>query len=299
MAEFVFDSVHQFYWSNRQPVPIAEVADTLLALERVVRCSPKVLAALTQTEIAGLEVYVSAIESGSLLETIAIRLLFKDEENLNKFLDRIRGNALQPGMTRNLLIGTVFASLVGYGAWLAAKVSNPPGQTTINASNNTIINLGAGQVELTPEAFRAIVEAAVADKKDLAKSAVRLFNPARADAQASIVIDGNEATTFSPAVISATPRTIEKVKDERVEHLMDVDLQIRATDLDSLSRGWAALIPGHIDRRVKLKLEPDVKPIDIADKFSVRADVSVYYRQDRSGKKIVPDYILLHRIVKD
>ncbi|MBA3997036.1 MAG: hypothetical protein C0466_07685 [Candidatus Accumulibacter sp.] len=299
MTDFTFSSTHEFYFSTREPVPIAQVAESLLALERVVKFAPKVLEGLTQVEILGVDVYVDAIESGSLLEKVVIRLLFKNEETLDAFLDRIGEHIRKPGMPRSVLIGTILAALVGYGAWLAAKVGNPAGQTTITANNNTIINLGAGQVDLTPEAFRAIVAAAVTDKKDLAQNAVKIFHAARDDSQASIVIDGNQSTSFSPDVISATPKKVEIEKQEKVEHLRDVDLQIRATDLDSLSRGWAAVIPGKIDRRVRLKLDPGIKPSEVADKFSVRADVSIHYQLDRAGKKLVPNYILLREVIKD
>jgi hypothetical protein len=299
MSAFTFSSSHEFYFSTKEPVPLAQVAESLLALERIVKLAPQVLQGLTQIEIQGVDVYVDAIESGSLLEKVFIKLVFRTEEELDAFLDRIGENIRKPGMSRSLLIGTVIAALVGYGAWLAAKVSNPPGQTTITANNNTIINLGAGQLDLTPEAFHSILVAAVSDKKELAQSAVKIFHAARADGQASLVIDGNESTRFSPDVISATPRKVEIEKQDKVEHLRDVDLQIRATDLDSVTRGWAAVLPGKIDRRVRLKLDQGVKPSEVADKFSVRADISVYYRLDKAGNKLVPDYILLREVIKD
>lgn len=65
-------------------------------------------------------------------------------------------------MLKNLLIVMVVSALVGYGS---ARLGNPSGQTTITANNNTIISLGAGHVALTTDAFRAIVTAAVTDKK--------------------------------------------------------------------------------------------------------------------------------------
>lgn len=298
-AELVFSSAHEFYFSTREPVPLVEVAESLLALERIVHVLPKALEGLTKIDIQDIDVFVESIESGSLWQKVIVKIGFGSEEALDAFLDRVGEKVRKPGMPRNVLIGAVIAALVGYGAWLAAKVGNPGGQTTITANNNTIINIGAGQVDVTPETFRAIVEAAVTDKKGLAQSTVRMFQAARSDRQASIVIDGNNEMTFSPDVIAATPTKVEIDKQEKVEHLRDVDLQIRATDLDSISRGWAAVIPGRVDRRVRLKLDPAIRPTEIADKFSVRADVSVFYRIDKDGKKFIPDHIYLRELISE
>lgn len=296
---YVFTSTHEFKWETKHPVPIGEIADSLLALERVVSLCPKVLEGLTSVDIAGIEVYVEKIESGSLIEDVIVRLIFKDKESFDAFIDKVGETVRKPGMPRNLLIGAVITALVSYGAWLAAKVSNPPGQTTITANNNVIINIGAGEVSMTPEEFKTIVEAAVGNKKDLAKNAVRLFNPARADGQAGIVIDGNNDLSFSPEVIASTPRTVEVDKQKSAEFLRDVDLQIRAMDRDSGTRGWACLIPGKIDRRIRLKLDEGIRPADIAGKFSVRADVYVYYRLDKSTKKMIPDHVKLQDLIEE
>lgn len=297
-APFIFESTHRFYWSTESPVPVAQVAESLLALERIIRMTPRILERVTQIEIGETQVYVESIESGSLHEEILIRLIFKDKANFEAFIDKIGEIVRKPGMTRSVLITAVIAAIIGWGAHLAVQKDSPANQTTVNANNNVIINLGAGQVALTPEAFKAIVEAAVTDKKQLAKDAVKVFQPAHGDSKAALIIDESEDARFSPEVIAATPRVVQIDKQEKTEFLRDVDLQIRATDLDSLNRGWAAVIPGKIDRRVKLKLDPGIRPAELADSFSVRADVTVHYKLDKSGRRMVPDFIALHEVIK-
>lgn len=298
MADFVFSSSHEVYYSNRELVPIADIIESLQALERIVKMCPGVLEGVTSVPIKRIEVYVEELQSGSLLEKVVVRLFFRSEEELDAFIDKTRDKILQPGMPRNVLIGAVLASLIGYGAVLVANSQKAAGSTTITANNNVIINLGAGQVDLTPEVFRAIVESSVTDKKDLAAQSVKFFKPARADSQAAITLDKNDALAFSPAVISATPNKAEFEKQSQVKDLRDVDLHIRATNLDSLKQGWAGLIPGLIDRRVRLQLDPSVNPTDVAGRFQVRADVSIVYKMDKSGKKMEPDYILLREVIK-
>ncbi len=297
MTSALLSTTHDFYWNCREPVPIGEVAETLLALERIVYFAPKVLEGLTNIAIDKIDVYVDAVESSSLTEKVLIKIFFKDEATLDAFLDKAGDHLRKPGMPRNALIGAILAAIIGYGTWLAAKISNPAGQATISGNNVTIINVGAGQLELTPEAFKAIVAAAIGDQKALVQETVKLFKPARSDKNASLVIDENPLTSFPPEVIKAIPKSVNFPKQDRLENISDVDLEIRAMDLDSYNRGWAAIIPNKIDRRVRLKLDPSIQITEISDKFSVRGDVSVYYKLDRSGKNLIPDYILLRRLV--
>ncbi|MNH42854.1 hypothetical protein D3C79_1046410 [compost metagenome] len=76
-------------------------------------------------------------------------------------------------------------------------------------------------------------------------------------------------------------------------------MEIRATDLDSLSRGWAAIIRGLVDRRVKLVLDEGVDPQSLAGKFKVRADVIVKFRMSAKTKKMEPVSITVQRIIED
>ncbi|WP_049780147.1 hypothetical protein [Aromatoleum aromaticum] len=92
---------------------------------------------------------------------------------------------------------------------------------------------------------------------------------------------------------------LEVEPDETSERLLDVDLQIRATNLDHPTRGWAALIPGRVDRRVRMELDDGVSPRDVAGRFQVRADVTVHYKRPPSGKKYVPAIIQVHRVIHD
>lgn len=299
MIEFSYTTSHEFFYSNKQPVPLGEIAESLLALERIAKISPKVLEELTKVSIERVEVYVEELHSGSLLEKVAIRFFFQDEAGLNAFVDKVKDKVGPPGMSRNVLIGAVLLALVGYGSWLAAKTTNVPSQTSIEANNNVIINIGAESAGMTADTFKAIVEAAVSDKKALAEQSVKFIKAARADPAASIRMDGSDKMSIPAEVIAATPVAVEFKKQDKTEQLPDVDLHIRATNLDSRKTGWAGLIPGKIDRRIRLQIDPSVEIEDVAGKFSLRANVVVFHKLDKDGKHLVPDYILLRDVIKD
>lgn len=298
MNDFVFEATHDFYYSNKQAVPLGEIAESLLALERVIKMSPRVLEELTQAPIDRIEVYVDELHSGSLFEKILIRYFFKDEEGLNAFVDKVRDHVGE-GVGRKTVIGATIMAMLGYGAFMAGKAMNAPAQNTITANNNVIISLGAETAGLAPEAFKAIIEAAIPDKKALAESSLKVIKPARADPAASISMDGSDALAMPPAVIAATPDAVKFDKQDKVEHLPDVDLHIRATNRDSRKAGWAGLIPGKIDKRMRLQIDPSVEIEEVAGKFVVRANVMLFHKLDKDGKHLVPDYILLRDVVKD
>lgn len=300
MNKFVFETTHRIYYSTAQAVPVGEIAKSLLALEKIIASSEQVFEGITAVDIDKIEVLISKLESGSLLEDIVIKFFFKDQAGLDAFVAKVRSKTLENGMVgKSLVVGAVLATVVGTGAYYAASQAKGSGQTTITANNNVIINIGAGEVGMTPEAFKAVVETAIKDKKSLAENTVQFFKPARADQKASITFDDNDSVRFSPTVIAATPIAVKLEKPEYTKDYSDVDLQVRATDLDNLKRGWAGVIPDLIDRRIPLKLAENVKPADL-NRFQVRADVTVFYKRKSrgSGSELLPDYVLVRNVIQ-
>lgn len=299
MDQVVLEVSHEIYFSTRNQVPIADLVASLQAFERILKQAPQVLSALTGAEVEHIEVFVEELESGSLFEKYLLKLFFKDEQELEKFLGSIRETLKEHPVTRNTILTAVIAGLVGYGLYVAANVvRSPEAASTIQANNNVIINIGAGEVEMTPEQFTAIVHAAVRDKKALARDSVKFMAPARTDKQSHISFDGNEQIVIPKEVIQVAPASIDVDKPKSEEALPDVDLHIRATNLDSNTSGWAGLIPGLIDRRLPIELAEGVDPKDVASKFKVRADVVVIYEPKGKARKQTPVRIILAKIVE-
>lgn len=298
MQELTLTASHEIYFSTRNEVPIADVVASLQAFERIIKQLPQVLTGLTGAEIDDVQVFVEELESGSLFEKYIIKLFFKDDQELDKFLASIREKLKGKPMTRNVLIGAVIAALVGYGLYVGAQVvRSPEAAKTIQANNNVIINIGAGEVDITPEQFTAIVQAAVRDKKALARDSVKFMAPARTDKESQVTFDDNDQLVLTKETVLAAPSSIDVPKDQHEEALPDVDLHIRATNLDSPTKGWAGLIPGLIDRRIPIELADGVDPKQVASRFKVRADVTVVYELKGKAKKLTPVRIIVNQVV--
>lgn len=290
MTEFVYTATHRLYYDTKHPVPIADIIEGLQGLERILSEVPQVLGGVTKVPIKRSEIFIEKIESGSLIEDVVVKLFFKDEEGLNKFLEGIH----EKPMVKNLLVGAVITGVALYGVMLAVNAGKTPAPN-IQANNNTIINIGASEANMTPEQLASIIEAAVSDKKELAKSAVKLLKPARSDPDTSLRLDDSDVLVVTPAAIREAPKKVEIPKQQKLEELHGVEVQIRATDLDSKKTGWAGMIDGKT-KRVKIELDPVVNEADIYGRKVIVADVTLVYKLGRDGAELVPDTIFVRKI---
>lgn len=312
MSEATLLIEHTIKYTNSKPLTVREVVDSLQALEKIsIHFLPSTLSALSNSDIVSAELFVEGFEEGSFIEKVLVRLAFRDEQELEKFLDssreklrdiykRIPGEDY-PVMKGVVVVSAALGALIAVGAvWAISTTKEVPPASVITLTDNTIIIIGAKSYGQSPEDFLKIVEGVAGhDKKKLAQQSAKILAPAKSEEGASVVLDGNESLTFDNDVVKATPATVDFDPFEITDPHSDVDLEIRATDLDSLNRGWAAIIPGLVERRVKLKLGENIQPDDLAGKFKVRADVEILYRMNNRTKKMEPVQITAIELITE
>ena len=89
-----------------------------------------------------------------------------------------------------------------------------------------------------------------------------------------------------PETLRSIPSTvIPDEPDETLDDFEGVELEIRATDLDSLKRGWAARLPSISDRRMPLQIDGGVDTSKLAGGKAVKGDVTVVFRREE-GKNV-------------
>lgn len=292
---FVFTTTHKIVYNTSKPVPIKEIILALQGLDGVLKTMPKVVAGLTGCEIDGTEFLIQSIESGSLIEDIIINFLFKDRASLDAFVAKMENNKV----IKTAVISTALVALTLYGLQLAS-----PGKpsTNITANNNVIINVGAAEAGLTPEAFAAVVRAAVGDKKGLAESSLKLIGPARADTGSTVAISdvaasGSPKFEITAEAISDTPKRIELQANERIEEYKHVVLTIRATNLDSKKLGWAGKL-GDRDERLPIELDPAVSESDIFGREKITVDAALVFREKGRSMEMKATRIYVRQVLK-
>ena len=279
---------HRIFYNTSKPVPLSEMIIALQGLHGVLKAMPAALSGVSGVEVEGCEFSIHSIESGSLVEDVVIKILFKDKARMDAFLERVGEN----GMVRATVVAALFGGLVLYGMQLATSTPAP----NITANNNTIINIGAGEVSMTPEQFTAVVKAAVEDKKTAAEGALRFIAPAKADPGSTVQL-GNGDVVIESSAVSEAPSKIELEANERLEEHTNVELAIRAANLDSKKSGWAGRLGGRTDR-LPIELDPSVSESDLFGQSTVRVDAAVIFKEKGRSRELRASKIYVRRVYR-
>lgn len=313
MSEFVLLVEHSVKYTNKQPLAVQDVIDSLSALEKVsVHFLPEALSQLTGAGVISAELLIEGFQHGSFIEDTLVKLIFKNKEEMDKFLDKVReggrnvyrnlpGNG-SPVLKGAVAVTCVIGALVAAGAGWAIINKSPPAPSPVSLSitDSSFVIIGAESYAISPEKFADVIEkVGSTDKKKLAQAAVKIIAPAKKEDGATVVMSQDDKLAIPIETVKNTPDAVEFEPFEIDEPHPDADVEIRATDLDSLNRGWAAIIRGLVDRRVKLVLDEGVDPQSLAGKFKVRADVIVKFRMSAKTKKMEPVSITVQRIIED
>lgn len=225
-------TVHQqIYYSNKELVPIKDVAESLLALEAIIRQSPDVLEAMFPgTKIQSVEVYINELKSDSIWEDVVVKFIFGNQQKFDEFIANVRERIGMDNIMNNpqLLSSIILVMILSGGAYYLGKdkSATPEQKATIEANNNTIIQIGAGMVELSSEDFKAIIDSAIKDKEKLAKNAIKVVNPAKRDPEASITFNDNEELRIQNESVKAMPRFVQEPEDEEyIEDYKNIELE--------------------------------------------------------------------------
>lgn len=303
---------HSIRYTNQQPLTVSDVVNSLNSLNKLsVYFLPAALSSLSGADIVTAELLVEGFEEGSFVQKVLIKLFFRDEDELDVFLGKIRegGRDLyrslpgegRPVLKHTVAVTCVVGALISTGAvWAIATRTDTPSPVTLNIENSNFVIIGAEAYQTSPAKFVEVIEAVGStDKKKLAQSAAQILAPAKREEDAEVEMGGVPQLTISHETIEAVPDNVVFEPFEIDQPHPDVDVQIRASDRDNLEKGWAGVIPGIVDRRKKLILSEGIDPESIANNSVIRADVIVKSRMSRSSKKMEPVSITITALVTE
>lgn len=292
----------QLYYSNKELVPIRDVAESLIALESIIRQSPDVLEAMFPgTKIISVSVFINELKSDSIWEDVIIKFVFGDQKKLDEMISGLREKVGMDNIMQNpqLLSSILLVMILTGGAYYLGKDKSAQQEqkATIEANNNVIINIGAGMLKIEAEEFKAIIDGALKDKDKLAKNASKIVSPAKRDPNASIKFNNNTQLSISPETVKAMPsHIVEPEEEEFIEDFENIEIEVRATDLDSTKKGWAVVVPELSKKRIKLQLDPTVEPEKLAELRNITAKATIIFGHDKKFNKI-PKMVFLREVI--
>lgn len=281
-----------------QPITVPELIKHLQALEQIAKQSSRAFGKLTNTEIIAVDLLIDDIEKGSLKEDIILKLLFKDKENLDLFIEQTRNLVIENPM-ETTLGALVLGGLVAYGIYRLRKKSSEEGRSIIINNYGTIIANAAGKLNISEEAFKQAIEGSVDDKQKLAKNAQKFVQMAKSEAgnDGSIIFgDNNTKDNLEiPANVVAQVPVYQEIEtsEDKTTKFENITLQIRTLDRDKYT-GWLAYIEGAFTQRLPLEIPITTDLNVLARQEAVKATVTLVYRE--KGDKIERKKIVLNEL---
>lgn len=287
-------------FSNTNPPTVEEVITSLSGLKTLIdRHFAGAIRNLTGAEATDVKIFLSHIESGSLVKDLFVHVVFNGEENYKKALSTIRGTLLtktddgkvtaRPMVAGGLVVAFVALS---YSHFYSDKdpAVQQSAQIAIHGDNNNIFQIGADAFHKNPEEYKAAIEKTFT-KKGATRTAQAMSDflaPARQDKDAALLIEGDSGfyEALPPSFIQRVPVKFEP-PDLSDEKPMDgATVLLRAQDVDSEKSGWAGTIEGEQGMsRVRVVFSDPSHAAKAFGKTKIKADITVLYT-DVTHKKI-------------
>ena len=281
-------------YNTKNPVPLTEIIASLQSLDVLLKDAKNVLSLLTDVDISGQAIYIERIESGSLFTDVVLMLWCEDKEATERVMQWIENNKMKSILS--ILVGA--GLVLGY-QYLTNEKTNATVTTTTTITDSVIIN---GSDALSPELQKEI-DAAIEQKMSqqrskYAKATMDFVAPIRAepDADISMGVDGQLMDTLNPEAIKTMPSAFEARKNQRFQSMTSVQVDLRATDIDKRTSGWAGTITGTVDTRVPIVLDPTLEPNALHGRISFKADVEVERTFRQSANQMIPTKIIVRKI---
>ncbi len=284
---------HNIFYSNHGPIPASQVAEALLALDRIVQRSPKIFQKLAPgSSLPKVQLYVEKLTEGSLAEDVFVSFFFGSKAKMDRTIKAWRKTLgidlnTKSGVLRAIIIGLILVG--GYAAINYLSPSKP----SIQIQDSVIINVAASDLKMTPDDLVKVIESSVTRQKALAKDAAKFLSPAKKDPKAIVRFDSKQELTIPSDFIAAIPENTSSLDDEKVKLVQHAEIHLRASDLDSSDKGWAAVIPSESQRRLRLELSPEINADDLFGQRVVRGTVEAISRKDAYDRYQLRSYLLV------
>lgn len=289
---------HSIKYTNEQQFTLAEIADSLLAQDKLVRYLPKIISdAIPGLTVDGVKISLIDAETGSLKEEFLVSLFLAFQDDLqSEVTDLVEGlTGMAVPEKYDTIVTLIVILVVLYGAkFVYSKFrgdrENP---ASINGDYNNVLNITADTLNISSDALDSAVRGAVHQQpqRDIIDAATRFFRPAKKGGGAPVIAGGQE---ISLGAVKEFPSEASMAvdSDTPIEPYPDVRIQILALDRQKRRVGWAGRFVDKeiLAERLRMDLYPTVDLAPLSKAEVIRADVMVEFKEDKDGN-LVPSRI--------
>ena len=284
------------------PVPIRDIIESLQGTDTVLHEMSRLLPSFVDgLQVEKLEIKVREVAQQSPLREVFLVALFvafqkQLEEKVPNLITDASGIIIPDRFDTVVTVVALIVVFYGIGAVKDLVAGNGQAGAAEKQLSGLIseLSLATGKPET---AIREILAKRYGEKtmwRRLANATSRFFAPSKRQDSAPVEVNNRR---FDREVIQEVPAEY-LVEDASETHISrnfpNVRLELHAQDRDHSGRGWAAVIKGITDNRLRLKLMENVSAEEIWGHDVVNGDVTVIY--ERMGTENVPREVHLNRV---
>jgi hypothetical protein len=297
-----YDADFNISWRVDDPVAIRDIIESLQGVETVLRETAGVLPQLVRgLDVEHFEIKVRTIAQQSPLKELFVLTMFLAfQKSLETAVPGAIEQATGTDIPANLEVIVTLTALIvvfyGVGAIKDFLVGSKDGPSA--AMLQGLIDELSKECGLTPEVIRARLAERYADKsawKRVTNAAARFFRVSKRQDSSPMLVNGRQVSAEVVRDVPADYLFDDAREAAPARPFYDVPLELHAQDRDHSGQGWAAVIPGIVDRRVRLKLLSGVSAADLWNRDRARGDVMVIY--ERVGDQMIPKSIQLQALL--
>lgn len=293
---------HSIQYITSKPVRITDVIRTLRSTERTVRQMGRVIEALyPDIEVSSARARVSHISQNSPLdENYVFEFIVKVRDDLERGLKDLGDfTGIDVLINRSRGLSNLLTVMLLFGAmYVMSLIFSEDSAIHIEGEHNTLIQITANDLSVSPEAITGAIRKALSERqqRDLAKEAADYFAPSKVSGSDGVLINGK--TRISQKSIDQIPSVgqIERLNEAiTTAAVTRAVVRIRASDRDSATRGWAAVVPQIAQDRLPLHIGPFIDLRALANREEAVADLLVVYQaEDGEARPIGYHLLNLH-----
>lgn len=291
---------HALSYTTKGDVPVAVVARNLLANERLIQESLRLLGDCYRgVHVEKVTVKVRSISNASPLKGVfaaAVFFTFQDEleAEVPELIQKLTGHAVPESIDTLVTVLVMIVAIYVIDTAVTRLIPNKKNKKLKAEYKAKIRDLSA-LTDISPKALRKLVEQRFdgGRAKSLFTRARDFFAPAKLEPDVEILIDDQPG--ISSVAIAEIPTEFDFAQEEarNVYDLHGVAVEIHRADIDYSNQGWVAIIDEVSDKRKKMILPPDIDPTDLFTIKKIVGDVTIVEERQTDGEYAVKEYHLL------